>query len=521
MAKTYKREKKIDINATVATLSVNEGKLPPQDIESEEAVLGALMLDRDAFQEVEEILKAEHFYKDQHQRIFNAMIKLNNELKPIDQLTVADQLKRSDELELVGKRLYLTRLTERVASAVNIEHHARIIFQKFLQRSLISLGYEMQNNGYDDSIDVDFQLEKAESSLFNLTQGSIQRDVQPIAPVIKLAVQQMHEASKNVSGLSGITSGFQGIDKITSGWQKSTMVVIAARPAMGKTAFVLSMIRKMAVDHNIPVAMFSLEMSNVELVKRLMTAETEITAEKIKNGHLSTSEWAVFNQQLQRLDNAPIYIDDTPGLSVFDLRSKCRILRKKYNIQAIVIDYLQLMTASAMNPGNRQEEVSMISRSLKGLAKELEIPIIALSQLNRGVETRTAGTTNSIDSKRPQLSDLRESGAIEQDADMVCFIHRPEYYGIKEDNEGNSLIGMAQFIIAKHRSGACADVTLRFRSELIRFEEPQANDMNVGFGGGPSMMMQSSMNTSDGLGAFEAPQNMPDLMSTPTDGMPF
>ncbi len=283
----------------------------------------------------------------------------------------------------------------------------------------------------------------------------------------------MKIAAKREDMLSGITSGFHGIDAITNGWQPSTMVVIAARPAMGKTAFVLSMARKMAIDHNIPIAMFSLEMSNVELVKRLMTAETEITSEKIKNGRLTPEEWDHFNNSIGRLTSAPIYVDDTPGLSVFDLRSKARILRKKYGIQCIIIDYLQLMTASAMKPGSRQEEVSMISRSLKGLAKELNIPVIALSQLNRSVEQRTSDK-GALDSKRPQLSDLRESGAIEQDADMVCFIHRPEYYHITDDGKGNSLVGMAQFIIAKHRSGRIDDVLLRFQAELIRFEEPEA-----------------------------------------------
>lgn len=528
MAKTTKRV--ADANATVAALATTEGKLPPQDIAAEEAVLGALMLDHDAFQEVGEILQPEHFYKDEHQRIYAAMVRLNTTMRPIDQLTVADELKRTDELDKVGKRLYLVQLTERVASAINIEHHARIIFQKFLQRSLISLGYEMQNNGYDDTYDVDEQLEHAEAELFNLSQGSIKKDVQQVSPVIAEAIQQMKEAAKRKDNLSGLTSGFHGIDKVTSGWQKSTMVVIAARPAMGKTAFVLSMIRHMAVDANIPVAMFSLEMSNVELVKRLMTAETEITSDKIKNGRLTTDEWTHFQQRIERLNSAPIYIDDTPGLSVYDLRSKARILHKKHKIQAIVIDYLQLMTASAMRPGNRQEEVSMISRSLKGLAKELEIPIIALSQLNRGVENRgVGGRESAVDTKRPQLSDLRESGAIEQDADMVCFIHRPEYYGIKEDANGNSLQGMAQFIIAKHRSGACEDITLRFRAELIRFEEPQAQDMNVGYQPEPmsGQILQSSMGSmmNSGLGSFGDDQGqMPDLMSGPAnsaENLPF
>ncbi len=509
-----------------AVIAAREGKIPPQDINAEEAVLGALMLDNDAMQEVGEILQPEHFYKDQHQRIYRAMVRLNNTMTAIDLITVTDELKRSGELEQVGNRIYLVQLTEKVAAAVNIEHHARIIFQKYLQRSLITLGNEMQNNGYDDTKDVEDMLEEAESGLFTLSQGSMKRDVIQIESVIKEATNQMHEAAKRSDGLSGIPSGFNGIDSITSGWQKSTMVVIAARPAMGKTAFVLSMIRKMAVDHKIPVAMFSLEMSNVELVKRLMVAETEITADKIKNGRLTTEEWTHFDKAIGNLNQAPIYIDDTPGLSVFDLRSKARILKKKHDIGVIVIDYLQLMTASAMRPGNRQEEVSMISRSLKGLAKELEIPVIALSQLNRSVEQRPTAGAASTDAKRPQLSDLRESGAIEQDADMVCFIHRPEYYGIKEDAQGNSLIGMAQFIIAKHRSGKCDDVTLRFVSELIRFEEPRARDMNsydsIGL---TSQTFTSSMNAqADALGTFDTPttpQPLPDFSTSSSNDVPF
>lgn len=449
------------------------GKIPPQALEFEEAVLGAILLDKDAMQNVVEILQPEHFYTEANQRVYSAMQRLNARMAPIDMLTVTEELKKSGELEAVGGRVYIAKLTSRVGAAVNIEYHARIIFQKYLQRSLIHLGGDMITSGYDESKDVEDIMEEAENNLFTLSQGSMKRDVVQVSSTIDEAIEQMKAAAKREDQLSGLASGFHGIDEITLGWQPATMVVIAARPAMGKTAFVLSMARKMAIDHNTPIAMFSLEMSNVELVKRLMTAETEITSEKIKSGRLTVDEWNHFNRSIGRLRNAPIYIDDTPGLSVFDLRSKARVLKKKHDIKCIIIDYLQLMTASAMKPGSRQEEVSMISRSLKGLAKELNIPVIALSQLNRNVEGRTS-EKSAIDSKRPQLSDLRESGAIEQDADMVCFIHRPEYYGIKDDGRGNSLIGMAQFIIAKHRSGRVDDVLLRFRAELIRFEEPEA-----------------------------------------------
>lgn len=480
------------------------GKMPPQAIDLEEAVLGALLIEQDAFQAVSEMLRSEHFYKDEHQRIYAAMERLNVKNQPIDIMLVGEELRRTSELELVGGMIYLVQLSEKVASALNVEHHARIIFQKYLQRSLIGISTEVQRDAYDESIDVDDLLEKAESKLFDLSQGSMKKDVQQVAPVVEEAIRQMHEAAQRSDSLSGIPSGFVGIDRVTSGWQPSTLVIIAARPAMGKTAFVLTMARKMAIEHNIPIAMFSLEMSNVELVKRMMVGETEIISDKIKNGRLTTEEWKHFDESIVRLTQAPIYVDDTPGLSVFDLRSKARILHKKHGIKCIIIDYLQLMSASAMRPGSRQEEVSMISRSLKGLAKELNIPVIALSQLNRGVEQRTG---EGVDGKRPQLSDLRESGAIEQDADMVCFIHRPEYYHIMEDKDGNSTIGMAQFIIAKHRSGGLDDINLRFIAELVSFQEPDTFGRSSG-GERPALTQQtfvSKMNRSGDAG------QLPDL----------
>ncbi|MDO4462790.1 MAG: replicative DNA helicase [Bacteroidia bacterium] len=480
MAKTNTRRSREDENSvnTYAQIAEMGGKMPPQAIQFEESVLGALMIEHDAFQNVAEILKTEHFYVDAHRRIYNAMIALNNSMMPTDMLLVSEQLKKTGELELVGGLPALVKLTREAPNAVNIELHARIIFQKYVQRALIHLGVKMQEGGYDDSRDVEEVLDESEQKLFDLAQGSMKKEVLQISPVIAEAIEQMKQAAARKDGLSGIPSGFPGIDKLTSGWQPSTMVVIAARPAMGKTAFVLSMARRMAMDYNVPVAIFSLEMSNTELVKRMLVAETEIPMEKIKNGRLTPEEWTHFNQCMPRIQQAPIFIDDTPGLSVGDLRSKARILHKKNNIKCIIIDYLQLMTAASMKPGSRQEEVSMISRSLKGLAKELNIPIIALSQLNRNVEQR--GEKGSADGKRPQLSDLRESGAIEQDADMVCFIHRPEYYGIKTDPEGRSLEGKGQFIIAKHRSGAIDDILMNFRANLVRFDDA-SNEAEIAY----------------------------------------
>lgn len=289
--------------------------------------------------------------------------------------------------------------------------------------------------------------------------------------MIKEALELLNIAANKEEGLSGLQTGFTDLDRMTSGWQNSDLVIIAARPAMGKTAFVLSMAKNMAVNYKYPIAVFSLEMANVQLVNRLIVNTCEIPGEKIKNGRLELHEWKQLDTKITELYDAPLFLDDTPSLSVFELRTKARRLVREHGVKMIIIDYLQLMNASGSGHGNRQEEVSTISRSLKGLAKELNIPIIALSQLNRGVEGRTGA-----EGKRPQLSDLRESGAIEQDADMVCFIHRPEYYKILDDGNGNSLVGLAEIIIAKHRNGATGDVTLRFKSEFARFQN--VNDDN-------------------------------------------
>lgn len=441
------------------------GRLQPQARELEEAVLGALMLEKDAYSLVSDILKPDSFYDSVHQTIYRAIVGLALRQAPVDILTVVEELKKEGELEAVGGPVYVALLTEKVASAAHIEFHARIIAQKYLARELISFSSQITNKAFDETSDVDDLMQEAESKLFEISQGNVKKDVQQINPVIKEALNLLNIAANRPEGLSGLQTGFVNLDKITSGWQNSDLVIIAARPAMGKTAFVLSMAKNMAVTYNYPVALFSLEMSNVQLVNRLIVNTCEIPGEKIKNGQLAPYEWEQLDFKIKELYDAPLFIDDTPSLSVFELRTKARRLVREHGVRMIIIDYLQLMNASGMNYGSREQEVSMISRSLKGLAKELNIPIIALSQLNRGVEGRTGA-----EGKRPQLSDLRESGAIEQDADMVCFIHRPEYYKIFEDEKGNSLIGLAEIIIAKHRNGATADVLLRFKSEFARFQ---------------------------------------------------
>lgn len=452
------------------------GKIQPQARELEEAILGALMLEKDAYSLVSDILKPDSFYDTIHQIIYRAIVDLAVRQAPIDMLTVVEQLKKDGELETVGGPVYIAQLTEKVASAAHIEFHARIIAQKYLARELIAFSSTITNKAFDETSDVDDLMQEAESKLFEISQGNVKKDVTQINPVIKEALNLLEIAANRPEGLSGLQTGFTPLDKITSGWQNSDLVIIAARPAMGKTAFVLSMAKNMVVSYGYPVALFSLEMSNVQLVNRLIVNTCEIPGEKIKNGQLLPYEWEQLDFKIKELYDAPLYIDDTPSLSVFELRTKARRLVREHGIKMIIIDYLQLMNASGMNYGSREQEVSMISRSLKGLAKELNIPIIALSQLNRGVEGRAGA-----EGKRPQLSDLRESGAIEQDADMVCFVHRPEYYKILEDDKGNSLIGLAEIIIAKHRNGATGDVLLRFKSEFARFQNID-DDYNFGAG---------------------------------------
>ena len=440
------------------------GKLPPQALELEEDVLGAVMLEKDAYSMISDLLKPNYFYKTAHQKIFEAVVDLAIYQNPIDMHTVTEQLRKKGTLEEVGGPYYIALLTSRVSSAAHLIYHSQIIVQKYLARELIRLSSDIQTKAFDDKMDVDDLMQEAEGKLFEITQQNLKKDVVQINPVIEEARNRMKDAA-NREGASGTPSGFKDLDKITSGWQKSDLIIIAARPAMGKTAFILSMAKNMAVDLNAPVAVFSLEMSNVQLVNRLLMNVCSLEGEKIKNGNLSPDEWERFDKDVNMLLDAPIFVDDTPSLSIFELRSKARRLMKEHHIQCIVIDYLQLMNASGMTFGSREQEVSLISRSLKGLAKELDIPIIALSQLNRSVEGRAGG-----DGKRPQLSDLRESGAIEQDADMVCFIHRPEYYGLKVDPvSGDSLEGIAEIIIAKHRNGAVGDVRLKFKNTYAKF----------------------------------------------------
>jgi len=477
------QEKKNARTKKTAVNTEETGRLQPQARELEEAVLGALMLEKDAYSIISEILTPKCFYDRNHELIFTAIQDLAIKQNPIDILTVVDQLRKSGDLEAVGGTSYIAQLSQKVVSSAHIEYHARIIVQKYLARELITFSSEVTGKAFDETNDVDDLMEEAEGKLFEISQRNVKKDVVHISPIISESIKLMHEAAERTDGLSGLPSGFRELDKITSGWQNSDLVIIAARPSMGKTAFVLSMAKNMAVNFSIPVAVFSLEMSNVQLVNRLIVNVSELSAEKIKTGQLIDYEWHQLHSMVNKLRQAPIFIDDTPGLSVFELRTKARRLVKEQHVKCIIIDYLQLMT-SGVEGKPREQEVSTISRSLKGLAKELNIPIIALSQLNRAVDIRTNQPRTSregFDAKRPQLSDLRESGAIEQDADIVCFIHRQEYYKIFQDEHGNDLTGKAEIIIAKHRNGSTNDIVLEFKKEFARFQNLDENRINMDY----------------------------------------
>lgn len=450
---------------TILPLAADMGRIPPHATDLEQAVLGAMMLEKNAVTDTIDMLSTESFYDPKHQYIYGVIRELFGTSNPIDLLTVTHKLKDKGELEVAGGAVYISSLTQRVASSAHVEYHARIIAQKHIQREIIRMCSETLRDAYEETTDVFELLTKAEGQLFGIAENNMKKSISTMQSVVMEAINEIEQAAKNSDGLSGVPTGFRKLDELTSGWQRSDMIVIAARPAMGKTAFVLSMARNTAVDFNMGVAVFSLEMSSVQLVKRLISSESRISAEKLRKGKLEEHEFQQLYTRITKLSTAPIYIDDTPGLSVFDLRAKCRRLKMQYDIQMVIIDYLQLMSAGGggKGPGNREQEISTISRSIKEIAKELNIPIIALSQLSRSVETRGGD-------KRPMLSDLRESGAIEQDADIVGFLYRPEYYGLMQDEDGSSNQGVGEVIIAKHRNGALDAVRLRFVGQYARFE---------------------------------------------------
>lgn len=456
-----KKSPSVDLN------SMMYGKIPPQARELEEAVLGAVLLEKSAFDTIIEILKPECFYVEAHQMIFRSMQNLQNKNMPIDMLTVVEELKFQEQLDLVGGAYYISKLTNMVVSTANIEAHARIVLQKFIQRELIRISGEIIGTAYEDSTDVFDLMDESETKMFNITNNYLKRNFEDIGNALAKTITRIDELRNKTEEISGVPSGFSSLDRITFGWQPTDLIILAARPSVGKTAFALNLARNAALHPTKPqaVGFFSLEMSASQLVQRILSAESEIKMEKISRGKLEDYEYQQLHSKgIKKLESAPMYIDDTAALNIFEFRAKARRMVNKHNVKIIIIDYLQLMSGSGDRNSNREQEISTISRSLKALAKELNIPIIALSQLSRAVETRK-------ESKMPQLSDLRESGAIEQDADLVMFIYRPEYYEVMNNEMGESTHGETHIRIAKHRNGSLELVKLRARLDIQKFEE--------------------------------------------------
>jgi replicative DNA helicase len=490
-------KKQTGITKQTQHINLPQAKVPPQAVELEKAIIGAMMIDKRGVDEVIDIItEKEIFYLPEHQEIYDAIFSLFKEGKPIDIYTVTEALRSRGTLQEVGGEYYLITLSNIVATAAHIEYHARIVLQMYVKRRLIEISGEITEKAYDETVDVLDLLDNAEQELFKVSQGSLKRGNDNIANVIADVKEHLEQLAKQ-EGLSGISTGFPSLDDYTSGWQNGDLIIIAARPGMGKTAFVLSMARNMAVDHNVPVAIFNLEMTADQLGKRLLSIETEIPADKFRSGKLTEREWQVLNNNIAKISEAKIYINDSSMLSIFDLRAQARRLKSQFDIGILIIDYLQLMTAQSNHKsGNREQEISTISRNLKALAKELNIPVIALSQLSRKVEERS----DKGGHKRPQLSDLRESGAIEQDADIVSFIYRPEYYKIIQWEDDTPTDNQAEFIIAKHRNGKTGNIRMRFDGQFGRFSELQLQD--------DEFTMESKMNavppnTDFGIDSFD------------------
>ncbi|WNJ19502.1 replicative DNA helicase [Pontibacter sp. G13] len=478
----------------MASAGLQGGKLPPQALDMEEAVLGALLLEKDALHKIIDTLKPNMFYKDANRDIFEVIINLFQNSEPIDILTVKNALSKEGKLKSSGGAFYLTELSNRVASASNIEYHARVIAEKFILRSLITVSDKVVKDAYEETTDVFELLDRTEQSLFEISETNLRRNYQGMDELVFSTLQRLEEMRGQDGSVVGIPSGINELDKSTAGWHKTDLVIVAARPAMGKTALTLTLARNAALRFDEPVAFFSLEMAATQLVQRMMVSEAELDAQKVRTGNLEDYEWEQLLKRIGSLSKANIFIDDTPGLSIWDLRAKCRRLKAEKGISMVIIDYLQLMTGDSSKGGNREQEIAGISRSLKEIAKELDVVVIALSQLSRAVESRGGD-------KRPVLSDLRESGSIEQDADMVMFLYRPEYYGFETDDEGNTTVGMAELIIAKQRNGPTGTVKMQFIGKYGKFTdwhqglgEFDAPALPSGGGAGGTITIPSKMN---------------------------
>ena len=445
------------------TLGLEMGNKPPQALEVEEAVLGAMLIEPSSVDMALEELSPSCFYDPRHKMIYEAMSELVNEHTSVDIVTVSSKLREKGNLEAVGGPVAIAGLSEKVGAAAHIEYYVKILKQKSIQRDLITASYEILRDSYDDSVKVDQLIDEAQTKVYNAIQNNLKKDVQEVGSIINDALREV-EKNQNIDGLSGVPSGFPSLDRVTRGWQKSDLIILAARPSVGKTAFALNLARNAAVDNNMPVAVFSLEMSALQLVMRLMTTESGLPADKLKGGaKLDPWDWQQLETRLAALSKAPLYIDDTPSIPLMEFRTKVKRLVKSKDVRLVIVDYLQLMQGPVELRGLREQEVAAISRTLKATAKELNVPIIALSQLSRNAVQRTGGTG------KPQLSDLRESGSIEQDADMVIFIHRPDYVGLGETPDGTET---TQIIIAKHRNGEVCDIDMLFKSDQVRFVEP-------------------------------------------------
>jgi replicative DNA helicase len=497
------KEKKLALSESINISTVNEklslqkGKIAPQTPEMEEAVLGAILIDKDAFSLINEILNINSFYSEQHQIIYDCILGLYNDSEALDTLNVIRNLRKSGQIQKAGGAKYIASLSSRVNSAANIEYHAMAIAQSAIKREMISVANEILDEGFANNFDIFDLLNKTEQSFFAISEKNIRKNYLDANTIMRNTIDELeHKKESNVDGLTGIASGFSDLDRLTGGWQKTELTIIAARPGMGKTAFVVSSMRNAAVDHDIPIAIFSLEMSATQLMLRMISAEAEIDSEKLRKGTLQGHEWEQLHHRITKLSQSNIFIDDTPALSILELRAKCRRLKAQHNIQMVIIDYLQLMTGDDGSgvSSSREQEIAAISRSLKNLAKELEVPVLALSQLSRAVETRGGD-------KRPQLSDLRESGSIEQDADMVMFLYRPEYYKITEDELGNSTEGIGEVIIAKNRAGTIENIKLQFIGKFTKFANlgeysgQSASTMNASF---------QNFSQNNGIGTFES-----------------
>lgn len=437
------------------------GKMPPQALEMEESVLGSLLLE-DCINEVADILTVESFYKESHERIFKAIMTLHKSNNPVDILTVTSELRKTGELELVGGAYFISTLTNKIASSSNVEYYARIVQEKFIQRELIRISSETIKHAYNDASDVFDILDFAEKNITSVFKNLSVGKVKTIETLWKDTLVNNQNILKN-NGVSGVPTGYSNLDRITGGWQEPNLIIIAARPGMGKTSLALNFARNATVTYNVPVLVFSLEMSALQIAQRAFSLESNTSNTYFTRKGLDKEQLIIVEKDCSKLISSPLFVDDTPGITLFELRSKARKLKREKGIKLIIVDYLQLMSGERTTKNNREQEISGISRGLKGLAKELQTPIIALSQLSRAVETRGGD-------KRPQLSDLRESGAIEQDADMVIFIHRPDYYGITQDEEGGDLNGIAEIIFSKHRNGGIGIERLRWIDYLTKFQ---------------------------------------------------